>query len=418
MSKFLRNPFSFLTAGSQKEELMAEYVIREHHRGRSLTEILDDAHIRTTARPQQIHRLLDRPEVVHALGEDVVAAHRSDAPSRRLDSRASSTTRAAAARSHAAIPFDLKTTMSSGEARPCSSPATTSWSSCTSSQSSTPDATGSIRSPDSSRACSRESQHTNAARSSTTLSSSRRAGSFAPTAQTSAPGWSHSPRSTGSRERRDRDDDVLLGGLAVRLGRLAAVRLAERGEPRGVAAVDDGRARAPGSAARMHATCDSACQPQPITPRLAASGLREVPRRDRGRRAGAELPEPVGLDHGLEPPVEREEHDDERDRPGRRPGVRLEPGVPELAVDAGHHRVLPVGERQPLARPVVDRAAREPAERLLDGRRPRPPGEQRVDVGLGQVERHRGYGSDAAPGPLGHDAADEEDRGARARTTR
>ena len=74
MSKFLRNPFSFLTAHSRKEELMAEYVIREHRRGRSLTEILDDAHIRNNCTEQQIHRLLDRPEVVHAVGDDVVTA--------------------------------------------------------------------------------------------------------------------------------------------------------------------------------------------------------------------------------------------------------------------------------------------------------------------------------------------------------
>jgi len=80
MSKFLRNPFSFLTAGSQKEELMAEYVIREHHRGRSLTEILDDPHIRNNCTEQQIHRLLDRPEVVQAIGKDIVAAQRSEIP--------------------------------------------------------------------------------------------------------------------------------------------------------------------------------------------------------------------------------------------------------------------------------------------------------------------------------------------------
>ena len=77
MSKFLRNPFSFLTAGSQKEELLAEYVIREHRRGRSLSDILDDAHIRNNCTEQQIHRLLDRPEIVQAVGEDVVAAQRS-----------------------------------------------------------------------------------------------------------------------------------------------------------------------------------------------------------------------------------------------------------------------------------------------------------------------------------------------------
>ena len=57
---------------------MAEYVIREHHRGRSLTEILDDAYVRTTVHAGADRRLLDRPEVVHALGEDIVAAHRSE----------------------------------------------------------------------------------------------------------------------------------------------------------------------------------------------------------------------------------------------------------------------------------------------------------------------------------------------------
>src|SRR6185436_16010041 len=79
-------------------------------------------------------------------------------------------------------------------------PATASCSSCTSSQSNTPASTGSIRSPDSFFASSIESQQTKAARSSATLSSSRRRGSLAPTAQTSAPGRSHSPRRTGSRE--------------------------------------------------------------------------------------------------------------------------------------------------------------------------------------------------------------------------
>ena len=56
---------------------MAEYVIREHHRGRSLAEILDDPHVRNSLTPEQTERLLDRPDVVHAVGEDVVAAQRS-----------------------------------------------------------------------------------------------------------------------------------------------------------------------------------------------------------------------------------------------------------------------------------------------------------------------------------------------------
>ena len=67
------------------------------------------------------------------------------------------------ATSHAAIPFDLKTTMSSSALRPGTSSATTSWSSCTSNQSRTPCSIGSTRSPDSSCACSFESQQTKVA---------------------------------------------------------------------------------------------------------------------------------------------------------------------------------------------------------------------------------------------------------------
>jgi hypothetical protein len=51
-------------------------VIREHERGRTLAEILEDPYIRNRATPQEIARLLDRPEVIHALGEGVVATER------------------------------------------------------------------------------------------------------------------------------------------------------------------------------------------------------------------------------------------------------------------------------------------------------------------------------------------------------
>ena len=67
-------PFAFLFARSQKEELMAEYVIREHHRGRSLDEILKDPYVVNNSSPEEIRRLLDRPEIVHAVGDDVIAA--------------------------------------------------------------------------------------------------------------------------------------------------------------------------------------------------------------------------------------------------------------------------------------------------------------------------------------------------------
>ena len=74
LTAFLRNPFSFLFAGSSHEDRLATYVIREHGRGRALAEILDDPYVRNRATPQEIARLLDRPEVIHALGETTVAA--------------------------------------------------------------------------------------------------------------------------------------------------------------------------------------------------------------------------------------------------------------------------------------------------------------------------------------------------------
>ena len=77
LGEILRNPFAFLFTRSQKEELMAEYVIREHHRGRPLADILDDPHIRNNCTQAQIHRLLDNPEVLQAIGRDVVASQRS-----------------------------------------------------------------------------------------------------------------------------------------------------------------------------------------------------------------------------------------------------------------------------------------------------------------------------------------------------
>ena len=75
-SSFLRNPFSFLFARSSKEESLAAYVLREHERGRPLSEILEDPYIRNRSTPQEVARLLDRPELVRALGEGVVAPER------------------------------------------------------------------------------------------------------------------------------------------------------------------------------------------------------------------------------------------------------------------------------------------------------------------------------------------------------
>jgi hypothetical protein len=53
-----------------KEEALAAYVVREHKQGRSLDEILDDPYLKNRATEEQRVRLLERPEVIRAVGED------------------------------------------------------------------------------------------------------------------------------------------------------------------------------------------------------------------------------------------------------------------------------------------------------------------------------------------------------------
>ena len=74
LSDLFRNPFSFLFTRSSQEDRLATYVIREHDRGRALDDILDDPYVRNRANPQEISRVLDRPEVIRAVGEGTVAA--------------------------------------------------------------------------------------------------------------------------------------------------------------------------------------------------------------------------------------------------------------------------------------------------------------------------------------------------------
>ena len=76
LADILRTPFGFLVARSQREELVAEYVIREHHSGRALDEILADSYVTNRFPGDEVGRLLDRPDIVHAVGEDTVAAQR------------------------------------------------------------------------------------------------------------------------------------------------------------------------------------------------------------------------------------------------------------------------------------------------------------------------------------------------------
>ena len=75
-SSFLRNPFSFLFATRSSEERVATYIVREHNRGRDLEDILDDPYVTNRLSPSDVARVLEQPEVVKAIGDDIAEAHR------------------------------------------------------------------------------------------------------------------------------------------------------------------------------------------------------------------------------------------------------------------------------------------------------------------------------------------------------
>ena len=83
LASLIRNPFSFLFARSSKEEQVVAYVTREHRRGRRLADILDDRYVQNRLTPQQQMRLLDRPEVIQALGDETVEDTRRELESAR-----------------------------------------------------------------------------------------------------------------------------------------------------------------------------------------------------------------------------------------------------------------------------------------------------------------------------------------------
>jgi hemerythrin-like domain-containing protein len=69
-----KNMFSFLFSRGSAEEHVARYVVREHDRGRSLTEILEDKYVQNRLTAEQQRRLLDRPEMIEAFSSDTLEA--------------------------------------------------------------------------------------------------------------------------------------------------------------------------------------------------------------------------------------------------------------------------------------------------------------------------------------------------------
>ena len=75
----LKDIFSSLFQRSSGEDRVAQYVIREHDRGRPLAEILEDRYVVNRLQiPQKRARLLDRPEIVRAVGSDTAEAAKAE----------------------------------------------------------------------------------------------------------------------------------------------------------------------------------------------------------------------------------------------------------------------------------------------------------------------------------------------------
>jgi hypothetical protein len=68
-----RGPFRSLFGTSRREHYLERYVLREHRKGRPLAEILDDPYIRAWSTQEERARLLERPSVVAAIGEQALA---------------------------------------------------------------------------------------------------------------------------------------------------------------------------------------------------------------------------------------------------------------------------------------------------------------------------------------------------------
>jgi hypothetical protein len=67
---------SFL-GGSSHDDALARHVIAEYRHGRPLGEILDDPYLRNRADERTRRRLLDRADVIEAVGDEVVGQLRS-----------------------------------------------------------------------------------------------------------------------------------------------------------------------------------------------------------------------------------------------------------------------------------------------------------------------------------------------------
>jgi hypothetical protein len=72
--RWWKNPFSSLFARSSRDDQLAAYVIREHASGRSLDDILEDPYLRNRSTEDQRRKLVERPDVIRAVGEHTASS--------------------------------------------------------------------------------------------------------------------------------------------------------------------------------------------------------------------------------------------------------------------------------------------------------------------------------------------------------
>ena len=68
----------FIFARGASEERVSAYLLREHAKGRSVSEILADRFVVNRLGVDQVGRLFERPEIVEALGESSIEQARAD----------------------------------------------------------------------------------------------------------------------------------------------------------------------------------------------------------------------------------------------------------------------------------------------------------------------------------------------------
>jgi hypothetical protein len=69
----VRNPFKSLFGTTRREQYVERYVLREHRKGRPFLEILEDPYVRAWSTPEEVARLLERPDVIAAIGDRAIA---------------------------------------------------------------------------------------------------------------------------------------------------------------------------------------------------------------------------------------------------------------------------------------------------------------------------------------------------------